>query len=58
MYRRCKRILKLGTVLLLSGSMLIVIFFGTTEKRTAITPSMKPDDIVYNKVADASNGGF
>lgn len=44
--------------MLLSGSMLIVIFFGTTEKRTAITPSMKPDDIVYNKVANASNGGF
>ena len=44
--------------MLLSGSMLIVIFFGTTEKSTAITPSMQPDDIVYNKVANASNGGY
>ena len=44
--------------MLLSGSMLIVIFFGTTEKLTVITSSMKPDDIVNNKVANASNGGY
>ena len=45
MYRRCKRILKGSvTALLLSGS-LILIFFITMEKHSAITLTTQPDDI-------------
>ena len=64
MYRRCKRILK-GSVaaLLLSGS-LILIFFITMEKHSAITLRTQPDDIVakdataLNVHSTCSTGGW
>ena len=55
MYRKCEDIFKGSTIVLLSISLLYVIFSTTREKHSGITSRTQPNNVVAGKVVDALN---
>ena len=55
MYRKCEDIFKGSAIVLLSISLLYVIFSTTSEKHSGITSRTQPNNVVAGKVVDALN---